>query len=271
MKNLPTPINQKDLQDLTQAKKLLEDVGFAIKVANYLGRPIEFGLKKLDSDLINRASKLALEKSLDIALSTIDKDIKSPSNTKHKFLATLSGAMGGFFGMNALVIELPVSTTIMLRSIADIAKSQGHNLNLAETKLACLEVFSLGSSKTTDDDGSESGYYAIRSTLAYEMKLAIKAVEGMSKKAIKQAIIKGEMPILVKLIESIASRFGVTVSQKVVAEAIPIIGAVGGGGINYLFMSHFQQMATGHFIIKRLEKRYGSQNIEIAYRNIVIN
>ena len=42
----------------------------------------------------------------------------------HKALATASGAAGGAFGLATLPIELPVSTIIMLRSIADIARSE---------------------------------------------------------------------------------------------------------------------------------------------------
>jgi hypothetical protein len=46
------------------------------------------------------------------------------SRLLHKALATASG---GAFGLASLPIELPVSTIIMLRSIADIARSEGEN------------------------------------------------------------------------------------------------------------------------------------------------
>ena len=49
----------------------------------------------------------------------------------HKVLAGTSGGIGGAFGLAALPIELPVSTTIILRSIADIARSEGHDLSLS--------------------------------------------------------------------------------------------------------------------------------------------
>jgi hypothetical protein len=56
----------------------------------------------------------------------------------------LSGAIGGAFGLTALAVELPLSTAIMLRSIADIARSEGEDLTMVESRLACLEVFALG-------------------------------------------------------------------------------------------------------------------------------
>ena len=93
-----------------------------------------------------------------------------------------------------LAIELPVSTTIMLRSIADIAQSQEHTLSDMETRLACLEVFSLGSSKNSEDDASESAYFAARATLAFEMRAALQSVSHMSSKAIQDALSRGQMP-----------------------------------------------------------------------------
>jgi hypothetical protein len=46
---------------------------------------------------------------------------------------------------------------------------------------------------------------------------------------------------------------------------VPIIGAVGGGSINLLFMNHFQEVAHGHFTIRRLERKYGEDIVKRAY------
>lgn len=263
-------ITLEDKQDLQRAKEILENPGFAIKVANYIGKPIEMGLEKIDSKVINDATSKALNKSLDIAISTLDTTTltSSFSNLKHKIMVGGSGAVGGFFGIAALAIELPISTTIMLRSIADIAKSQEHDLDDFQTQLACLEVFSLGSTKNRDDDAGESVYFASRSVLAYEMKLAVDSVANMSQKAIQEALARGQMPILVKLVNNIAARFGITVSEKLVAQVIPVVGAAGGAAINLMFINHFQDMAEGHFIVKRLEKRYGYEAIKQLYQEI---
>ena len=264
-------MNHNDLIELKKAQILLENPGFIMKVTNYLGKPIEFVLEKVDSKVINNATKKALEASLNVAISSINtKKLKEPSKKWHKFLSSASGGVGGFFGMAGLPFELPVSTTIMLRSIAEIAHSHGHNLNERDIQLACLEVFSLGSSKTTSDDEAESAYFAARGALAYEMKLAVESIKGMSEKAIQEALAKGQMPILVKLINSIASRFGITVSEKVVAQSVPFIGAAGGAAINTLFTDHFQDMAEGHFIIKKLEKKYGEEIVMENYNNLLI-
>jgi hypothetical protein len=63
----------------------------------------------------------------------------------------------------------------------------------------------------------------------------------------------------------VASRFGITVSEKLAAQAVPIVGAVGGALINSLFLDHFQGMARGHFIIRRLERTYGPELVKQEY------
>jgi hypothetical protein len=72
-------------------------------------------------------------------------------------------------------------------------------------------------------------------------------------------------PVLVKLIAQIASRFGVVVTQKLAAQAVPIIGALAGAAVNYAFIDHFQEIARAHFTVRRLERRYGKDAMRTAY------
>jgi hypothetical protein len=68
-------------------------------------------------------------------------------------------------------------------------------------------------------------------------------------------------PVLVRLIAQIASRFGIVVTQKLAAQVVPFIGAVGGAAVNYAFIDHFQEVARAHFIVRRLERRYGKGTV----------
>src|SRR3954454_13551836 len=93
----------------------------------------------------------------------------------HKALATASGAAGGAFGLAALPVELPASTILMLRSIADIARSEGEDLKDPEVVLTCLEVFALGG-RTQRDAGIEGGYFAVRSFFAKSVSEAARFI-----------------------------------------------------------------------------------------------
>ena len=189
-----------------------------------------------------------------------DKIRPASSDKTHKILVLATGAGGGSFGLPALAIELPVTTTIMLRSIADIARSEGEQIRLLETKLACLEVFALGG-PSKSDDGSETGYFFVRATLA-------RAISDATQYISEKGLVKDGAPVLVRFIATLASRFGIIVSEKVAAQAIPLIGAAGGALINTIFIDHFQNMARGHFIIRRLERLYGKELVRQEYEKI---
>ena len=175
-------------------------------------------------------------------------------------MAAASGAVGGAFGIAALAFELPVSTTIMLRSIADIAKSEGENIQYIDTKLACLTVFALGG-RSSKDDATESGYFAVRAAMAG-------AVTEATKYLAEKGFTKAGAPALVRLVSLISARFGIVVSEKAALQAVPIIGAASGALINTLFIEHFQNMARGHFVVRRLEKIYGAEPVRLAYQQL---
>ena len=75
-------------------------------------------------------------------------------------------------------------------------------------------------------------------------------------------------PMLIRLMTAVTSRFGVAASEKALAEMIPLIGVLGGALINLLFISHFQAMASGHFIGRRLERRYGPEAVRREYQRL---
>jgi hypothetical protein len=158
-------------------------------------------------------------------------------------------------------VELPFSTCVMLRSIADIARSQGHDLSLVETRLACLEVFALGGGSSAD--AAETSYWAVRSALAA-------AIAEAGKNIAARGVLDRSAPAVVRLIAQIASRFGVVVTAQAAALAVPVIGAVSGGAVNYMFMNHFQDVARAHFAIKRLETTYGMEVVRAVYEGLAV-
>ena len=248
-------INDTDLNDLKKAHKLLSSPSVAMKVANYIGKPLELGLESLPegaAQKINEITQVSLNKALEAALYTMeDVEEEEASPWWHKAAAAVSGGVGGFFGLAALTVELPLSTVIMMRSIMDIARSEGMSISDQETKIECLLIFALGG-ESESDDAAESAYYAARIALGKAMG------EAMEYIAQKTVIEKGA-PVLVRLIATVAERFGIQVTEKVLAQGIPVAGALGGAGINLMFIDHFQDMARGHFVVKRLEKKYGKE------------
>jgi hypothetical protein len=257
-------LSKEDLDDLRYAKSLLENPSLAARISNLLGTPIEKGFKHLPAKwkgVVQSATEKSLRKALSFAVQTMDDKTRPASSDKtHKILVFATGAGGGSLGLPALAVELPVTTTIMLRSIADIARSEGAQISLLETKLACLEVFALGGTSKRDE-GTETGYFVVRAALA-------RTISDAAKYIAEKGLAQEGAPVLVRLIAALAARFGIIVSEKVAAQAIPLIGAAGGALINTIFIDHFQNMARGHFIVRRLEKVYGKDLIKQEYNKL---
>jgi hypothetical protein len=256
-------MTQDDLDELRQAVRLLEHPSLAARLTLLAGKPVELVGRALPApaaEAIASATTRALELALQAALRTMRRPPQAASRLLHKVLATASGAAGGAFGMTALPIELPVSTIVMLRSIADIARSQGEDPTHPETALSCVQVFALGGRDRAD--APESGYFAVRGVLA-------KSVTQAAQFIAERGAIEGGGPALVRFMAQVASRFGVVVTQKLAAQAVPVIGALGGAAVNYAFIEHFQDVARGHFTVRRLERRYGKDLVREEYQRLV--
>jgi hypothetical protein len=258
-------ISDVDMAELTFAQELLENPSLAARLTNALGTPIEKGFELLPekwAGQVNQVVEISLQKALQVAVASLRKKARPKSLDRFHTAAVLgTGGIGGAFGLSAMALELPVTTTIMLRSIADIARSEGEDLQEPTGQLACLEVFALGG-RSRADDAVETGYYAVRMALG-------SALADAARHLAQRGLTRDGAPVLIRFISKIAARFGIVVSEKAAAMAVPAIGAVGGSLVNGLFMSHFQNMARGHFKIRRLERKYGAQVIREVYEELL--
>jgi EcsC protein family len=245
---------------LRRAISNLENQDFAAQLADYAGRPIERVMRllpKAASSRINRVVEHAILNCLNVAISSIEPRSKAlPARRMPSLLAGLSGGVSGFFGLAALPIELPVTTTLMLRSIADIARHHGEDLSKLEARLACVEVFALGAPRT--GRRADVGYYASRALLG---RLTADATALL----LERGAANLAAPVVGGLVSEIATRFSVVVSERSAASAIPVLGAMGGATVNLLFMNHFQRVASGYFAIRRLEREYGPAVVRRLY------
>jgi EcsC protein family len=85
----------------------------------------------------------------------------------------------------------------------------------------------------------------------------------------ERGAIDASAPVVASMVGEIVSRFGLVVSDKVAAGAVPIIGAIGGASVNVIFMDHFQRIARGHFTLRRLERTYGAASIRQQYAELI--
>lgn len=151
-------------------------------------------------------------------------------NRFHRAITTVSGMVSGFVGLPGILVDIPFTTATILRSIAEVARDSGEDLADEDTRRACLEVLAFGG-PISDDEQPEAGYWAAR--------------------------VGGSHLTINLLVRSAAGQFGMVLSQKLMTQAIPVAGAVGGGLLNYSFTDYYQSMAKVHFYLRALERRTG--------------
>jgi hypothetical protein len=49
------------------------------------------------------------------------------------------------------------------------------------------------------------------------------------------------------------------------AQAVAVLGALGGAAVNLAFTEHFQDVARAHFTVRRLERIYGADVVRAEY------
>ncbi len=231
------------------ANRLVNASGLSVRVTAWLSRYVVGAANGLEIaghrlfgaawDSIQAQIQDAIEgvlwKAHDFATIGVGKDGQRDSRTRlHRLSASASGAMSGFAGLPGLLLDIPVTTALMLRSIAGIAREHGEDIATSDGKRACLEVLAQAAPRAGGDE-AELGYWSARAGLSH-LTIAV-------------------------LIRTAAARLGVTLSEKLLAQAVPVAGAVAGAGLNWVFMGYYQEIAHVHFTIREVERRTGDPAI----------
>lgn len=148
----------------------------------------------------------------------------------NRLASTVSGAAGGVAGLPGAMIELPVTVTMLLRAILDIAEEHGLDPESDEVRIEALRVFA-AAGPMSDDDGTDLGL------LAAKLSITGQTVQG--------------------IIARIAPRLAAVLGQKLAAQATPVFGALAGASINYTFARYYQEIARVHFGVLRLSQETG--------------
>ena len=151
---------------------------------------------------IEQAATAGLELSYNLAASS--QGVADLGASGHKWAAVATGAAGGAGGFALTLAELPATITVMFRGVQSVAKAHGEDPTAADTRLACLEVFSRGGPGEADD-GAETGFLSAR---------------------------MGAAQVVPQVIALAAPRLAALFGPKIVAQAVPVAGAVTGAAVN---------------------------------------
>jgi hypothetical protein len=247
-------------RELAWSYERLEHPSLAARLSDVLATPFAETMKLMPrrwKKELDRRVENNMYRVLKMAMGSMDhREAVPSSDLLHRALVTGTGAVGGFFGPLTVLAELPVATALIMRSIADIARSEGEDImGNREARLACVQVFALGG-RTQDDDEAEVGYYGMRITMGLHFENILEFAGKMD---------GPHIPAAIQFARAVAARFGVVISDKIAAQLVPVAGAITAAGLNLIFMQHYQDVARGHFIVRRLERDYGADAIRDAY------
>lgn len=264
-----------EFEFVQSAASYLESPSLALRLTDLVGMPIGFGVDHLPAGAqkaIETATRAAVSNALNLSIATVilprdartfepfRSQVRSSTWTArlHTAGAGLSGAAGGFFGLAALPLELPLSMAIILRSVSSVADDFWHDLRCPRVRLECIAVLAIGS-------GVDCDYFSSRLATAQLIEQSAKWIASRSTAEIAQTVANKSAPALIQFVAHVAARFEVVVSQKALAHALPVVGAITGAAINAAFADHFATAARFHFGIRALEFRYGSDLVRAVY------
>lgn len=212
-----------------------------VRVLNALGGGAEDVLARLPKP-VRAGLDAASEQALWLAMRAAQRSrhaVTDQAPWVNTACATAMGAAGGLGGMPTALIELPATTTMLLRSIQGAAKSQGFDPAAENVQFDCVRVFAAAGPLAVDD-GADLGFLSVRLSLTGNA--------------------------LGNLISAVAPRFSTAIGQKLAARAVPILGAFAGASSNFIYCQYYQSMAEVQFGLRRLAVEADQPREELVAR-----
>lgn len=214
------------------ARRYTQADGLGLQVLNFVGDQAEAQVSRLPQQVRDRLESSTLS-ALKVAMraAQASRDV-SGSGTPwlDRAAATLSGAAGGLGGVPSALMELPVTTTLLLRSIQNVAVEHGFDPKDPSVEADCLLVLAADGPLAGHgpDDGVDLGFFTARA-----------AVSGAAINAIMARV---------------APKLAAALGQKLAAQAVPVLGAMAGAATNYAYVSYYQELAHVLFRLRRLSE-----------------
>lgn len=195
-------------------------------------------------DPVQRELERATERALMLAFGLAARSERGPDLGRHGPMAAamMAGAAGGAGGLVSGLAELPVSVTVMLHAIRKEARAAGFDPDDPAIRAECLRVFGAGS-PLASDDGVNVSYLSARLTLS-----------GTA---------------LSQIIHAVAPRLATALGQKLLAQAVPVLGALAGAGLNAAFLGYYREVAAVRFALLRLAEQHGAAEIMAQFAAVM--
>lgn len=230
---LPAPFPDYELAEL--ARRARRAQGPLMTLLHKIGGKLEGQLALLPDGLRRQIDALTLstlERALGVA--ALGRHAPDLGPRAAPIAAALSGAAGGAGGIVTSVAELPVTITLILSAIRSAAEAEGFDPDDPAIKAEILRCFASGT-PAGGDDGVNTAFVGARL-----------AVTG---------------PALHGLIAKLAPKIAAALSQKLAAQAVPVLGALSGAALNAAFLNHYRELARIRFRLLRIAQDHDGARV----------
>lgn len=162
-------------------------------------------------------------------------------DTKYVSLATAEGAATGLAGAAGIVPDIVALVSINLRAAGEIATYCGFDMLQPEERVKALRVL---------DEVAKPGNNRKNVTLSPAIRTASRVARQQGTQILEQ-IGAGNA------VEGLLRRLGVNLTEKKLAQMVPVTGAFLGGGLNYLYTTSVCQTAMNLYRERFLFEKYG--------------
>jgi hypothetical protein len=237
-------LDESDFQKVIQAAELYLSARSALMgFVSMLGNLVQRGMNRIPDDWrdeIVRKVHEALHYVQHVSMQNMDDDPgRRSSDGLYKTSVVITGAVGGVFGLASILAELPVTTGLILRSIADIGRANGERLDDPEFRATCVEVFAYGS--PLDEDEEEIAFLGAKIGAAEISELVVK----------------------------VAARYTIALAPRIAAATVPVVGGGLGAGVNWTYMNFYQAMARVLFMLLPIERKHDPALVRSCFGAVV--
>jgi hypothetical protein len=244
MSQLPAPLVPRlDEEVDALARRYRAANGPVMALVNKLGGSLEKQMSFIPDSTRAQIERM-VERALTLSYTMAGQGDRLPDTGDRGPLmaAMASGAAGGAGGLPTALAELPITITVILHSIRQAAVEAGFDPAEPAIRAECIRIFGAGSPLAADD-GINTSFLSARLTLTGT------AVQ--------------------KVIATVAPKLAAALGQKLAAQAVPVLGAVAGAGLNAAFLTYYRDIARIRFALLRLAQTHGAEPVLLAFRAAV--
>lgn len=182
----------------------------------------------------------SLEEIQQLTLEEIDR-VCSGLDKKYTGLATVEGAATGVAGAAGMVPDLVALVSINLRAAGEYATYFGFNMKEPAERLFALQIL---------DRVAQPSNNTKNVTIAPAVRTASRVARQTGTQVLEQIGVGNA-------VEAIARRLGIALTEKKLAQMVPVTGAFIGGSLNYLYTTTVCKTAYFLYSERFLCGKYG--------------